>query len=66
MPTHPGGQDLLENEVGTNIETKFEEAEHTKSAKNIFKSLPVIGKMSREDSDSTEDNKSEDDSKTVN
>lgn len=43
MPTHPGGEDLIKNELGTNIEEAFEEAEHTKSARNIFKDLPVVG-----------------------
>tara|TARA_B110000503_G_C7096516_1_gene391836 strand:- start:950 stop:1096 length:147 start_codon:yes stop_codon:yes gene_type:complete len=28
-----------------NIEEPFEEAEHTKSARKIFKDLPVVGKM---------------------
>lgn len=43
---HPGGSDVLEDELGTNIEEAFEDAEHTKSARNLFKDLPVFGKMS--------------------
>lgn len=45
MPTHPGGADYIENELGTNIDEAFEEAEHTKSARKIFKDLPIVGKM---------------------
>lgn len=45
MSTHPGGEDLIENELGKNIDVPFEEAEHTKSAKNIFKDLEVIGRV---------------------
>lgn len=32
METHPGGSDLIENELGKAIDVPFEEAEHTKSA----------------------------------
>jgi cytochrome b involved in lipid metabolism len=46
MGEHPGGADVIEAELGKNIEEPFEEAEHTKSAKNIFKDLPIVGKMS--------------------
>ena len=45
MTTHPGGEDLIENELGRNIDVPFEEAEHTKSAKNIFKDLQVVGRV---------------------
>jgi len=45
MSTHPGGEDLIANELGKNIDVPFEEAEHTKSAKNIFKDLEVVGRM---------------------
>jgi 4-hydroxysphinganine ceramide fatty acyl 2-hydroxylase len=45
MGTHPGGEDLLADELGTNIEEKFEEAEHTKAARRIFKDLPVVGHL---------------------
>lgn len=68
MPTHPGGPDLLEDEIGTNIEEKFEEAEHTKSARNIFKNLPVVGKMSGDESTSAggkSDEKSEEEETQV-
>ena len=43
MRTHPGGEDLILNEIGKNIDVPFEEAEHTKSARNIFKDLPLVG-----------------------
>jgi 4-hydroxysphinganine ceramide fatty acyl 2-hydroxylase len=65
MPTHPGGQNLLEDEVGTDIEEKFEEAEHTKSARRIFKDLPVVGKMARGDEATTDEGRSDDDAKVT-
>jgi len=37
MPTHPGGEDYILNELGTHIDEAFEEHEHTKSARNILK-----------------------------
>jgi cytochrome b involved in lipid metabolism len=49
MTTHPGGEDLIGNELGTNIEEKFEEAEHTKAARKIFKSLPIVGHLRADD-----------------
>ena len=42
---HPGGVELLDKLLGKNIEEEFEEAEHTKSARNIFKDLPLVGTM---------------------
>jgi cytochrome b involved in lipid metabolism len=42
---HPGGSEILKDELGKNIDKPFEEAEHTKSARNIFKDLPVVGHM---------------------
>jgi cytochrome b involved in lipid metabolism len=51
---HPGGSELIENEYGKNIDEPFEEAEHTKSARNIFKDLPVVGKMKESDTSSTD------------
>jgi len=53
MDQHPGGSELIENELGKNIDEPFEEAEHTKSARNIFKDLPIIGKMKESDTSST-------------
>lgn len=50
---HPGGAELLENEYGKCIDEPFEEAEHTKSARNIFKDLKVVGKMRETDTAST-------------
>lgn len=43
MPTHPGGQELIQPELGKNIDEKFEEAEHTRFAKNLFNQLPRVG-----------------------
>jgi cytochrome b involved in lipid metabolism len=63
MPTHPGGEDFIKDELGTNIEEKFEEAEHTKAARKIFKSLPVVGRMKNEDS--TSSSSKEDEKNTV-
>lgn len=45
IQTHPGGTDVIEKEFGKSIDIPFEEAEHTKSARNIFKDLPIVGKM---------------------
>ena len=42
---HPGGSEILKDELGKNIDKPFEEAEHTKSARNIFKDLPIVGHM---------------------
>ena len=42
-PNHPGGDQYLTERLGKNIEKDFEEAEHTKSAKNTFKDLPIVG-----------------------
>ena len=40
---HPGGKRLIEQELGKNIEEPFEEEGHSKAARKIFKTLPVIG-----------------------
>ena len=53
MATHPGGSELIGDELGTNIEEKFEEAEHTKAARRIFKDLPVVGRMKSDEATST-------------
>lgn len=45
MPRHPGGEEYLSKNLGKNIDEDFEEAEHTKSARRIFKDLPLIGYM---------------------
>jgi predicted heme/steroid binding protein len=45
MPQHPGGEAYLADNLGKNIEEEFEEAEHTKSARRLFNSLPVVGYM---------------------
>jgi cytochrome b involved in lipid metabolism len=51
MPEHPGGGDLIEKLLGMNIDEDFEEAEHTKTAKKLFKDLTVVGKMTSAESD---------------
>lgn len=43
MPTHPGGGDLIQNLIGKSIDEEFEDAGHTKSARNIFRDLNKIG-----------------------
>ena len=44
---------MIENEMGKNIDEPFEEAVHTKSARNIFRDLPIMGKMKESDTSST-------------
>lgn len=45
MPRHPGGEEYIQKDLGKSIDEDFEEAEHTKSARKIFKDLPVVGYM---------------------
>jgi len=45
MPNHPGGEEYLEKNLGKSIDEDFEEAEHTKAARKIFKDLPLLGIM---------------------
>lgn len=52
MPNHPGGAEYLSDRLGKVIDNDFEEAEHTKSARNIMKELPIMGKLANS-SDST-------------
>ena len=57
MPQHPGGEQYLEDNLGKNIEEAFEDAEHTKSAKNVLLALPIVGHLeSYSDSGSTDSN----------
>ena len=44
MSGHPGGGDLIEKLLGKRIDEDFEDAEHTKSARKIFKDVTVVGK----------------------
>ena len=44
-PEHPGGPEYLLDNLGKDIEEPFEEAEHTKSARKVFKDLPIIGRI---------------------
>lgn len=53
MHTHPGGEDILADELGKVIDEPFEEAEHSKSALKIFLDLPVIGKLKDSEEQST-------------
>lgn len=39
MAQHPGGGDLIFKLLGKRIDEDFEDAEHTKSARKIFKEL---------------------------
>lgn len=48
MAQHPGGGDLIEKLLGKRIDEDFEDAEHTKSARKIFKELKVIGQVGQE------------------
>ena len=45
IETHPGGADLIRPYLGKRIDEPFEEAEHSRSARNIFKDLPYVGKI---------------------
>ena len=40
---HPGGSKILEELFGKSIDKEFLERDHTLSARNIFKDLPIIG-----------------------
>jgi hypothetical protein len=44
---------VIEELYGKNIDEPFEDAEHTKSARNIFRDLPIVGKMKESDTSST-------------
>lgn len=50
IETHPGGADLIRPYLGKRIDLPFEEAEHSRSARNIFKDLPYVGKLKISDS----------------
>lgn len=41
--THPGGADKIEEHLGKSIDEEFEKAEHTKSARLIFRDLEKVG-----------------------
>lgn len=45
MPEHPGGGDLIAALLGKSIDEDYEEAEHTKSAKKLFKDLKLVGRI---------------------
>ena len=52
---HPGGSDLIEELLGKEIDEKFEEAEHTKTARKIFDNFPIVGTLAaREPSTNSE------------
>ena len=42
---HPGGDKVIQENLGKNIEEEFEEQEHSKSARKFMKTLPVYGVM---------------------
>jgi cytochrome b involved in lipid metabolism len=54
LPDHPGGGDLIEALLGKNIDADFEEREHTKSAKKLFKTFPIVGSVSSNPNDSSD------------
>ena len=43
MGTHPGGSDKIEEYLGRRIDEPFEEEEHTKAARLIFRDLEKVG-----------------------
>jgi cytochrome b involved in lipid metabolism len=49
MGTHPGGGEKIEELIGKVIDEAFEEAEHTQSARLIFRDLTKIGLLVGED-----------------
>jgi len=60
MPQHPGGEEYISKLLGKPIDEEFDDAEHTKSAKNLMKDLPMIGKLlSDKDSTNSEGEKEE-------
>ena len=52
---HPGGKKIIENELNTDIEEVFKEADHSKNALKLMKTLPIIGKMKLDSKKETED-----------
>ena len=40
---HPGGTDKIEPYIGQSIDEPFAEAEHTRSARNVFRDLDKVG-----------------------
>ena len=40
---HPGGNKTIEAEFGKNIEEPFEEEGHSKKARMMIKTLPIVG-----------------------
>ena len=57
-PDHPGGEQYLTERLGKDIVEDFEDAEHTRSARNILKDLPVVGHLeANSDKESTDSQK---------
>jgi len=44
---HPGGKKIIEAELGTNIEESFKDADHSKNALKLLKTLPVVGTIKK-------------------
>lgn len=40
---HPGGASLISDNYGKNIDEAYEEANHSKAARLIFRDLPLVG-----------------------
>jgi cytochrome b involved in lipid metabolism len=55
-PNHPGGDHYLLERLGKDITVDFEEAEHTKTARNTFKDLPVVGVVSDDNASTSSQN----------
>jgi len=63
MSTHPGGEEYISSRLGKVIDEDFENAEHTKSAYNIMKELPVIGSITSTEKSTSSDGENEDTAK---
>jgi cytochrome b involved in lipid metabolism len=51
LPTHPGGSEKIDEYLGKNIDKAFEEAEHSKHARLIFRDLERVGVIEGEVND---------------
>ena len=60
-PDHPGGEQYLTDRLGKDIVEDFEDAEHTRSAKNLLKELPVVGHIVEDTADKESTDSQKDD-----
>ena len=57
-PGHPGGEQYITERLGKDIAEDFEDAEHTRSARNILNALTVVGHLeASSDKESTDSQK---------